>query len=52
MQFAVLRKGGDRADGSWEAKELDPATYRVRLRARRNTKATAVARRMRNETPL
>lgn len=49
MQFAVLKKGADLPDGTWEAEEMDPEKFRVRLRARRNKRATASARRARNE---
>jgi hypothetical protein len=45
MQFGVLRKGKDLADGTWEARELDGQKYRVQFRARRHQRATAAARR-------
>jgi len=45
MEFSVLRKGKDLPNGTWLAKELDRAKYRVEFRARRNKRSTAAVRR-------
>ena len=45
MQFEVVRKGRDLPGGSFEMTPLAPDKYRVSMRARRNARATAAARR-------
>lgn len=45
MEFMALQRVKDMPNGMWEANTLDPETYRVEFRARRNERSTAAVRR-------
>ena len=45
MEFKVMRVTKRNEDGSWEGEELDPAEFRVSMRAKRNNRSTAQVRR-------